>query len=234
MATKFSRSKTDIYLIGSTITELTGSKLPSIGMALGLFLHHHIELNKTIRESSTTTIEEIKFWQKARIPVQELINCQPKLEKLFEQWRLLKKNKTRSTLTQKSKEVEFVSKLNNIFDIAHANALNMIKISQDKEFLLAQLEKGRRGSMLDEKKCEEVEATAQLVSSDESDEFEQEEQASFTVKEVDMPKGNKKRMKVMTPYLAAALDRTKVEDCKAVFVVAEMARSLDYEVVKLL
>ncbi|GBO28367.1 hypothetical protein AVEN_11190-1 [Araneus ventricosus] len=149
MATKSTRSKTDIYLLGFTITELTGSKLPSIGMTLGLFLHHHIKLNKTIRESSTTTIEEItKFWQKARIPVQENRNCQPKLEKLFEQWRLLKKNKNRNTLTQKSKEGEFVSKFNNIFDIAHANALNMIKISQDKEFLLAQLEKGRRGSML--------------------------------------------------------------------------------------
>ncbi|GBN78157.1 hypothetical protein AVEN_265941-1 [Araneus ventricosus] len=148
MATKSTRSKTDIYLLGSTITDLTGSKLPSIGMALGLFLHHRIELNKAIRESSTTTIEEItKFWQQARIPVQELRNCRRKLEKLFEQWRLLKKNKNSSSLTQKSKEREFVSKLNNIFDIAHA-ILNMIKISQDKEFLLAQREKGRRGSML--------------------------------------------------------------------------------------
>lgn len=69
-----------------------------------------------------------------------------------------------------------------------------------------------------------------MVSSNESDEFEQEEQASFTVKEVDMQKGNKKRMKVMTPYLAAALHRSKVSDRKAVFVVAETARSLGYEV----
>ncbi|GBN50130.1 hypothetical protein AVEN_207145-1 [Araneus ventricosus] len=45
-----------------------------------------------------------------------------------------------------------------------------------------------------------------------------------------MQKGNKKRMKVMTPYLAAALHRSKVSDRKAVFVVSEMARSLGYEV----
>ncbi|GBN67385.1 hypothetical protein AVEN_211018-1 [Araneus ventricosus] len=45
-----------------------------------------------------------------------------------------------------------------------------------------------------------------------------------------MQKGNKKLKKVMTPYLAAALDRIKVSDRKAVFVVAETARSLDYEV----
>lgn len=246
MATTSTRAQTNIYLLGSTITELTGTKLPSIGMALGLFLHHHVELNKTIRESSTTTIEEItKFWQRARIPVQELRNCQPKLEKLFEQWRLLKKNKNRSTVTQKRKESEFVSELDNLFDIAHANALNMIKISQDKEFLLAQREKGRRGSMLGvdkhleqiekranlkkqaslkrfehmKKKSEEVKATVQLVSSEESDELEQEEEEqalSCTVK-----KQSKKRMKVMSPCLAAALDRTKVSDRKAVFVVAE-------------
>lgn len=38
------RSESEIYLLGSTISELTGSKLPSIRMALGLFLHHHLNL----------------------------------------------------------------------------------------------------------------------------------------------------------------------------------------------
>ncbi|GBN77465.1 hypothetical protein AVEN_22726-1 [Araneus ventricosus] len=79
------------------------------------------------------------------------------------------------------------------------------------------------------KKCE-VEETVQLVSSDGSDEFQQEEQALFTVKEVDMQKGNKRQMKYMTTYLVAALDRTKVSDLKAMFVVAETARSLGCEV----
>lgn len=102
-------------------------------MALCLFLHHYVELNNTIRESSATTIREItKFWQKARIPVQELRNSQLKLEKLFEKWRLLKKNKNRITVTQKSKEDEFISKFDNLFDIAHANALNVIRISEDE------------------------------------------------------------------------------------------------------
>ncbi|GBN35817.1 hypothetical protein AVEN_136996-1 [Araneus ventricosus] len=40
----------------------------------------------------------------------------------------------------------------------------------------------------------------------------------------------KRSQQMKTPYLAAALDRTKVSDRKAVFVVAEMARSSGYEV----
>ena len=37
--------------------------------------------------------------------------------------------------------------LDNIFDMAHQDALDMITIVEDKEFLIAQREKGRRGSM---------------------------------------------------------------------------------------
>ena len=34
----------------------------------------------------------------------------------------------------------------NLFDIAHANALEMISIEEDKQFLMAQREPGRRKS----------------------------------------------------------------------------------------
>ena len=33
------------------------------------------------------------------------------------------------------------------FDVAHADALHLIKIQEDRDFLLAQREKGRRGSL---------------------------------------------------------------------------------------
>ena len=59
-----------MYLIGRTVPELLGCKLPSLRMAFGLFLHHHLELRKTVRHSSNATISEIaKFWEKARIPI---------------------------------------------------------------------------------------------------------------------------------------------------------------------
>ena len=68
------------------------------------------------------------------------------MEKLFEEIRLLKKNEKRSA-TQLRKEDNFNDCFHNLFDIAHAQALTMIKVDEDKEFLLAQREKGRRGSI---------------------------------------------------------------------------------------
>ena len=37
--------------------------------------------------------------------------------------------------------------MQNLFDIAHADALTIIRIQEDRDFLLAQREPGRRGYM---------------------------------------------------------------------------------------
>ena len=145
---KATRSKTKLYLLGEPVTVLTGSKLPSLRMTLGLFLHHHIELKQTIRKSSAVTITEIaKFWLKARLPIKDHQHCQTKLEKVFDEWKLLKKNKGRTnSTTQLSKEADFVSKLDDLFDVAHVNVLTSPFVLQEyKDFLLAQHEKGKRG-----------------------------------------------------------------------------------------
>src|SRR6218665_2427938 len=52
----------------------------------------------------------------------------------------------RQTL-RKKKETEFVDDLDNLFDMAHMNALNLIKIKEDREFLVSQRENGHRGCM---------------------------------------------------------------------------------------
>lgn len=61
--------------------------------------------------------------------------------------RLLKKNKSRTSATQKANENAFVEKLDDLFDLAHENALTLMTIDEDRQFLLAQREKGRRGCM---------------------------------------------------------------------------------------
>ena len=43
------------------------------------------------------------------------------------------------------KEKEFTEDLDNLFDIAHSNALNMIKSEEDKQFLINQRQRGRVG-----------------------------------------------------------------------------------------
>ena len=69
------------------------------------------------------------------------------LESFYQSYRKLRKKATKRTDTQKSREAHFVNQLPNLFDIAHQNALLMIKVPADREFLFAQREPGRRGSM---------------------------------------------------------------------------------------
>jgi len=142
------RRQSKVYLLEEYVEELTGGKLPSLRQVLGRFLHLHLEQKHTIRQASAAVAKETAmFWQKARIPTKDVQNCQTKIEKSFEQWRLLKKNKGRTSSTQSANEKAFVEKLDDLFDLAHENALELITISEDREFLLAQREKGRRGCM---------------------------------------------------------------------------------------
>lgn len=45
-------------------------------------------------------------------------------------------------------ENDFADKLDDLFDIAHADALTLTQLPEDREFLRKQREKGRQGSML--------------------------------------------------------------------------------------
>ena len=146
--TTTTRCKDQVYLLHGKTTEITGSKLPCIRQALGLFLYQHLDLNKTRREASALVIAKVQqLWNKATIPTRAIQHCQEKLENIFDDWRRLKKNKGRRTETQSSNEAKFCDRLDDLFDIAHANALELIKIPEDREFLIAQREKGRRGCM---------------------------------------------------------------------------------------
>ena len=71
-----------------------------------------------------------------------------KLELLHTKYCKLKKNSKRQSETQKINEAEFINDLDNLFDVAHMNALSLITIEEDKDFLIAQREKGRRGCMI--------------------------------------------------------------------------------------
>ncbi|KAL4090628.1 hypothetical protein QTP88_025427 [Uroleucon formosanum] len=95
------------------------------------------------------------FWQKARIPTRTEQKCVKKLEDLYQEWRNLQKLEHRKSEIQMHKNAQFLSKLDDLFDIAHADALNLISIEEDRAFLVAQRQKGRLGSLLgiDKNKC---------------------------------------------------------------------------------
>lgn len=126
-----------------------GNKLPSNQQVLQLFLFNHENLKKTIRDSAKVTFLEVKsFWIRARIPIRREQKCIEKIMTLHKKWTALKKNfKRKSSKTQCDNERLFQNSLEDLFDIAHGHALKLIKIEEDRRFLKAQREKGRRGSL---------------------------------------------------------------------------------------
>ena len=78
------------------------------------------------------------FWWKVKIPAKHLKDCIAKLEKLHEEWRKLQKNATRSVSPAQSKKVKALkSSLDDLFDIAHQDALINTN-EDDRQFLLLQ------------------------------------------------------------------------------------------------
>ena len=107
---------------------------------------------------------------------------------MFREWEKLKKNKEnkakRSEALQQ-KENEWKEGLEDLFDISHARALEMIKIQEDKEFLLAQQEKGRRGKMGNvDLALAKKEAASQKRAENFKRRREQEEEAARSMQEV--------------------------------------------------
>ena len=142
------RKKRHVYLIGSTLDSINGSKLPSNRRVLARFLHLHTVEHQTVSASASATAEELmQFWDKARIPTRLKCHIISSIRDLHAQWVSLKKNSSRQTDTQHSKEEAMKETFADLFNVAHANALTLIKIKEDRAFLLAQREKGRRGNM---------------------------------------------------------------------------------------
>jgi hypothetical protein len=142
------RKDTSVYLIGNYSPQIVGSKLPSIKQVLSVLFFNLREVRLTIRESSKLVIDEVMiFWNKARIPTREKQHCIKNVEVLYNKWAGLQKNCKRRTETQLKNEEIFVQEFDNLFDIAHQNALQMMNIAEDKEFLRNQRKKGREGQM---------------------------------------------------------------------------------------
>lgn len=142
------KSRKAVYLIDKYEDDIKGLKLPSIRQALAYFLYRHVEMKETTRTASTKVIEKIEeSWNRARIPVHHKQDSIKKLENIFARWQALKKNSSRLSATQIKNEWQFKDCFDDLFDIAHGNALVLLTIEEDKLFLLAQREKGRRGAM---------------------------------------------------------------------------------------
>ncbi|XP_069676192.1 zinc finger protein 184-like isoform X2 [Periplaneta americana] len=133
----------NIYLIGNYCNQIIGSNLPSNKQVLNVLFCNIRKVKLDLRVSAGKTVDEvIIFWQKAHIPTRKRRHCISKLESLYSEWRNLQKSANKKSEQQRQKEKSFTSKLNDLFDIAHANALEVTGI-EDRQFLIAQRQKGR-------------------------------------------------------------------------------------------
>lgn len=99
-------------------------------------------VNINLQESASLVIDEcFIYWQKARIPTHHHSDCIAKCKKLYEDLRNLEKHKNRNSELNKNRQKDFKENLNDLFNIAHADALSLIKIYEDRQFLSAQRKK---------------------------------------------------------------------------------------------
>lgn len=135
-----------IDLVGDVSHQITGAKLPSNRQMLQIFFYNKRIERMDKKDSARLSVDAaLIFWQQARIPTRQPNKCVEKLLKLYEEHRNIQKSAKGAK--PHSKADEFISKLDDLFDIASANAMEIIKIEEDKQFLTMQREKGRRGCM---------------------------------------------------------------------------------------
>lgn len=147
-AKKF-RSQSEIYLIGREQNEIVGAKLPSNRQVLSVFFYNTRTTNLSTEKIANLICVKIKmFWEKARIPTSADFYVKKKILDLYNDWRGLQKCEKRPNKSSNHahKEREFCDKLDDLFDIAAKDALNILK-GVDREFLLSQRKKGRVGSL---------------------------------------------------------------------------------------
>jgi len=113
------RSDFQIFLIGSQITQIHGSKFPSNGQVLSVFFYNMRTVNLTTRESAALAVREcFIFWEKVRISIRAIHHCITKLINLYDEWRNLQKNAQKVGESYRLKENDLKKKLYLLFDIA--------------------------------------------------------------------------------------------------------------------
>lgn len=113
------RATTELYLLGSSEPNLGGAKLPNTTGFCILFGPAYRLERGLFRTSSKATCEALfESWAKANIPVSVKHHVITKIEKVFAQWKVLKKDSSWTTAGQKAKEDECLVSLSTLFDIA--------------------------------------------------------------------------------------------------------------------
>lgn len=258
------RAKSNVFLVGEPLQQFNGRMLPTSREVLQVYFYRHKLEKLSQKDAVRTVIKEVgEIWSRARVPTAAERNIIPKLESLLETYRNVCRNKGRQGPVQVAKETDFENLTKQLFDIAHHEAMEMIKITDDRMFLNDQRAErkmcmgkvDKQLTEMEERKAERIQkeqerrkkedqrqqkgenATAACVdqpstsfashSDDNQPTVEVSGESSdddfvCTLSTSKSPEG-RKRIKtssesVVSPQLAAALDRTNVTSRKAAYI----------------
>lgn len=149
ITTRKTDQKQKIDLIGATSHQITGAKLPSNRQVLQVMFYNIRFVGLNARPGAKLAVNAAElYWHQARIPIREEQKSVDKLMKLYDKWKNIQKTVPGKRSNAQKQIVEtFLSSLDDLFDIATANALETIKIEEDKTFLTMQRQIGRPGCM---------------------------------------------------------------------------------------
>jgi hypothetical protein len=246
------RTSSHVLLIGHPVEQLTGARLPSGRDVMQNFVHYHLSLKCTINDSAQQVYEQLlPFWLKSNLPTRRKDHVIKKLKDLYAEHAKLMKHKTRNNDKDLENQTQFSEKLDMLFDISHAASEQLISIEEDKQFLKMQKEsrsgvigrvdkkKADRDKRTFERKCREAEraereidrAISIKVTSNEKDICSEDEETETDETDDDDEEyctqvnelGKAKRCKtVLTPNIAATLDRTITSVRKATMIMASV------------
>ncbi|KAL4148952.1 hypothetical protein QTP88_003082 [Uroleucon formosanum] len=184
-----------------------------------VFFYNMRTVNLVTRESAALAVRECCIiWERARILIRAVQHCIDKLINLYNEWRNLQKKSKKVGESYRLKENDFKNKSNLLFDIAHSDALKLIKIDVDRQFSLNQRLPGRPGCLLEDK------------SSESSDSSELETNISLEIEPTPEKKKCRGKMNFITQKLAGALDRCQLSIRDSVYVLQATLEALKLNV----
>ncbi|KYN07150.1 hypothetical protein ALC62_01887 [Cyphomyrmex costatus] len=199
--------ETVIFLVGDCSKKFDLNSLPTIKQALSLFFYFHKVLKCTVRESSSCVIDRINaIYDKMGIPKMSKKHSLKKLESWFFKWKTLIKNSKRNTECENNKRIAFANELNEVFDISKKTITEMSDAG-------------------DHQSTDSSNYSTQKRKSNEKVNSQNIQKIDVSVEDEVVPCKIKKLKTLITPEVAAALDRAQVSDRNAVFIVSACADS---------
>ncbi|KAK0046045.1 hypothetical protein Bpfe_024506 [Biomphalaria pfeifferi] len=134
-----SRKNSYVWLIGYPKEAILNARLPSGRDAMRTFFFYHKSSKMTVGESARLTFEAVQsFWLKSRLPIRKQQHCIEKIKDLYNEHRQLVKNRKRNSDSDGLKQKQFSIKLDQLLDISHSSAAQMINNEEDRQFLKLQ------------------------------------------------------------------------------------------------